>query len=168
MSGSLSHLTRRFFDVLTSKPLSISERATVVSWLAPEMAEVFFEQMDADQRHGYHAALSVISDGHDHGEVITAALMHDVGKRHAHLGVISRSVASVMIVLGLPLTERMVLYRDHGRIGARELVELQAPSLAIEYALHHQGERPQTIESNLWKTLVAADQAPKAGSRADF
>lgn len=168
MSGSLSHLTRRFFDVLTSKPLSISERATVVSWLAPEMAEVFFEQMDADQRHGYHAALSVISDGHDHGEVITAALMHDVGKRHAHLGVIGRSVASVMIVLGLPLTERMVLYRDHGGIGARELVELQAPSLAVEYALHHQGERPQTIESNLWNTLVAADQAPKARTRAEF
>ncbi len=166
--GSLSHLSRRFLDVLTSKPLSISERAAVDSWLVPEMAEVFFEQMDADQRHCYHAALSVISNGHNDGEVITAALVHDVGKRHAHLGVIGRSIASVMIFLGLPLTERMLLYRDHGRNGARELVELGAPSLAVEFALHHQGKRPQSIEIQLWKALVAADQAPKARTSADF
>jgi hypothetical protein len=167
MPGSVGHLTRRFFDVLTSTPLLVSERAAVESWLKPEMVEVFFDQMDADQRHGYHAALSVISDGHNDGEVITAALMHDVGKRHARLGVMGRSVASVMILLRLPLTERVIRYRDHGRNGARELTELGAPSLAIEFALHHQGERPQTIESRLWQVLIAADQAPKARTKAD-
>lgn len=87
---------------------------------------------------------------------------------HAHLGVIGRSIASVMNVLGLPLTERMLLYRDHGRSGAREIVELGAPSLAVEFALHHQGKRPQTIEIQLWRVLVVADQAPKARTRTDF
>ncbi len=129
------------------------------------MAEVFFEQMTADQRHGYHAALSVISDGRDEGAVITAALMHDIGKRHARLGVIARSVTSIMMLFRLPLTRRMLLYKDHGRIGARELIRMGAPPLAIEFALHHQGERPQTIESQLWEFLISADQAPKARAR---
>ncbi|MEE8375734.1 MAG: hypothetical protein V3S26_05390 [Acidimicrobiia bacterium] len=35
--------------------------------------------MTADQRHGYHAALSVISDGRSDSDVIAAALMHDIG-----------------------------------------------------------------------------------------
>ena len=158
-------MIRRFFDVLTSKPLSISERAAVDSWLTADMAEVFFEQMTADQRHGYHAALSVISDGRSDSDVIAAALMHDIGKRHAHFGVIGRSVTSIMMLLRLPLTRRMLLYKDHGRSGARDLTRLGAPPLAIEFALHHQGERPKTIESQLWEILISADQAPKAGAR---
>ncbi len=129
------------------------------------MAEVFFEQMTADQRHGYHAALSVISDGRSDSDVIAAALMHDIGKRHARLGVIGRSVTSIMILLGLPLTRRMLLYKDHGRNGARELARLGAPPLAIEFALHHQGERPHTIENQIWEILISADQAPKARTR---
>jgi hypothetical protein len=129
------------------------------------MAEVFFEQMTADQRHGYHAALSVISDGRSDSDVIAAALMHDIGKRHARLGVIGRSVTSIMILLGLPLTRRMLLYKDHGKNGARELARLGAPPLAIEFALHHQDERPRTIESQIWEILLSADQAPKARVR---
>ena len=127
---------------------------------------MFFEQADADQRHGYHAALSVSSAEQEDRDVITAALMHDVGKRKARLGVIGRSIASVMIALRLPLTERTLLYKDHGKVGAAELVELGAPSLAIEFALHHHEQRPETIGTQLWEVLIAADQAPKARTRA--
>jgi hypothetical protein len=94
-------------------------------------------------------------------DVIVAALTHDIGKRHAGLGLVGRSVASLMIITGLPLTERMRDYRDHGLIAARELSEVPAPSLAIEFALHHHGERPETIEAQIWDALVAADQPPK-------
>lgn len=167
MSGSLSHLTRRFFDVATSKPLSVSERRAVESWLNTEMANVFFAQADADQRHGYHAAVTVISARIDDGDVITAALMHDIGKRHAHLGLVGRSLASIMIFLRLPLTERLTFYRDHGPNGSRELAEMQAPSLAVEFALHHHGVRPQSIDSTTWDALVAADQPPKARHRPE-
>lgn len=148
-------------DVATARRLNAAEEATVEVWLTAETAEVFFAQADADQRHGYHAALSVIAAGKGDREVIMAALLHDVGKRHARLGIFGRSIASVMILAGLPLGDRMQTYRDHGMVGARELGALGAPSLVIDFAMHHHRSRPATIDPDTWEVLVVADQAPK-------
>lgn len=131
------------------------------NWLHPRLQEAFFSQSAADQRHGYHAALSVIASGVSTDDVIVAALVHDIAKRHARLGAVGRSIASVCILLGLPLTERMRMYHDHGILGARELGALGAPSLAIDFSLHHHRERPPTIDPATWDTLVEADQPPK-------
>jgi putative nucleotidyltransferase with HDIG domain len=135
--------------------------------LGTTTAAMFFEQSDADQRHGYQAALVVTGSGVDDRDVIVAALMHDVGKRHARLGVVGRSVASLLILTGLPLTDRMTRYRDHGLVGARELGAVGAPSLAIDFALHHHGRRPPTIDASTWDLLIAADQPPKPSLRSD-
>ena len=162
MPGSLSHLARRFIDVLTSQALTSEERDAVDSWLTPELASVFFDQPKADQRHGYHAAATVVASGHDHPDIVVSALLHDVGKRHARLGILGRSVASLLILGDLPLNERMTIYRDHGLIGARELAALGAPALAIDFTMHHHSERPLTIDAGVWEALRSADQAPKA------
>lgn len=164
MPGSPAHLFRRFFDVAAAHPLNASEKAAVSDWLTPEAAAVFFAQQVADQRHGYGAALTVIAGGVDNRGVVTAALLHDIGKRHARLGIVGRSVASVMILLRLPLRGRLATYRDHDLIGARELVALRAPSVAIDFALHHHRGRPATIDPETWDLLVRADQPPKATS----
>lgn len=168
MPGSPAHLLQRFFDVATARRLTASEKAAVSGWLTPETAEIFFAQDDADQRHGHHAALGVIASGIRDDEAVVAALLHDVGKRHARLGIVGRSIASVLIILGLPLTERMRLYRDHGLMAARELAPLGVPSLVIDFAMHHHGDRPSTIDPSTWRALVSADQPPKAltGRRA--
>lgn len=165
MPGSPAHLFRRFFDVASAKPLTKSEQLAVESWLTPELAQVFFEQGAADQRHGYHAALVVVAAGRSSDEVLVAALLHDVGKRHARLGVLGRSLASLMILFGLPLGDRMRAYRDHGLNGAGEMARLGAPSLAIDFAMHHHGTRPPTIDPATWHLLVDADQPPKPRSR---
>ena len=165
MPGSPAHLFARFFDVATAQGLTPSERATVSVWLTPSTEDAFFSQDDADQRHGYHAAQSVLASGVEDRGVIMAALLHDIGKRHARLGLIGRTVASLLILLHLPLPERMAIYRDHGAVAARELGVLGVPSLVIDFALHHHGSRPPTIESRVWDVLVAADQPPKASAR---
>lgn len=143
----------------------MSERAAVSEWLRAETANVFFAQSDADQRHGYHAALTVLTAGVRDRDVLMAALLHDVGKRHARLEVIGRSLVSILILLGLPLTERMRAYRDHGMVGARELASLSVPSVVVDFAMHHHGERPPTIDPVVWEVLIAADQPPKPWSR---
>lgn len=165
MPGSLSHLTRRFFDVLFARPLSGSERSAVTAWLPEDVGEAFFSQTDADQRHGYHAALSVVAAGVRDDDVVFAALVHDIGKRHSGLGIMGRSVASILIRLGLPLPEKMAAYRDHGLIGARELAASGAPSLAIDFSIHHHGDRPASIDEHTWSVLHAADQPAKATAR---
>jgi hypothetical protein len=161
LPGSPAHLFSRFFDVASARPLTNSERSAVSSWLDPELAELFFAQADTDQRHGYHAALHVIAAGEKGAEVLQAALLHDVGKRHAGLGVVGRSLASLLIIFGLPLSESMRAYRDHGLLAARELGGLGVPSLAIDFAMHHHGDRPPTIDPQTWALLVAADEPPK-------
>lgn len=132
------------------------------SWLTPELAALFFAQPKADRRHGYEAALIVVAHGSDDSDALVAALVHDVGKRHARLGVFARSAASIFIMLGLPLGTRMTAYRDHGLVGAHELGGAGAPALAVDFALHHQGDRPPSIAPSTWDLLVAADQPPKA------
>lgn len=165
MPGSPAHLVQRFVDYLTALPLRPSEHDAVCSWLTPEWADLFFEQNTADQRHAYHAALTVVAAGVTDRDVIAAALLHDVGKRHARLGPIGRSVATVLIALSAPLGERMATYRDHGFIGARELAEIGAPSPAIEFALHHQkAERPAGFDPATWDLLMAADEPPKTSA----
>lgn len=162
MEGSPAHLFRRFFDVLTAQGLTVVETEAVRHRLTPELGELFFSQPPADQRHAYQAGLVVVAGGQAHSDVVVAALMHDVGKRHSRLGVIGRSVASIAVRLHLPLGDRMTAYRDHGMLAARELAGAGAVPLVVDFARHHHGERPSSISQQVWDLLLAADQPPKA------
>lgn len=135
------------------------------SWLNDPAQSFFFAQSSVDQRHGYTAALTVVASGVTDATVIKAALLHDVGKRHAHLGVIGRVVASLLILLRVPLRGRLLAYRDHGEVAARELQEIGAESLIVDFAREHHGERPATIDIGTWELLQSADQPPKTWAR---
>ncbi|MDP9493879.1 MAG: HDIG domain-containing protein [Actinomycetota bacterium] len=161
MPGSPSHLTRRFFDVLRARPLLETEQAEVRNWLGEAERSIFFAQPDADQRHGLTAALTVMASGTDDRAAIRAALLHDVGKRYSRLGLFGRVLASVLILLRLPLRGRLLAYRDHGEIAALELEALGAEPLVVEFARHHHRRRPPTIEPGTWDLLRRADQPPK-------
>jgi hypothetical protein len=147
-------------DVATARELTPGEEQQVREWFQPPISELFFAQPPADQRHGYEAATSLEPEGAA-ADLIVAALVHDIGKRHSRLGVIGRSLASVAIKLRLPLSERMRAYRDHGIIGAHELAMAGAPSLAVDFALHHHGARPESISEPVWDLLNRADEPPK-------
>jgi len=164
MKGSLSHLVKRFFDVLLSKPLSSDEISKVENWLVPALAELFFEQPPADQRHGYRAALVVVADADATADIIEAALMHDIGKRHASLGILGRTIASILIKLGVPLPRRMMTYRDHGPVGAHELAAKGASRISVEFAAHHHGSRPGEFDPAAWNLLLLADEPPNPRS----
>ena len=118
----------------------------------------FCEQPTADQRHGYQAArVAEATLGSDRTGV-RAALLHDIGKRHARLGLVGRSLASVAIRLGIPLWRRARMYRDHGRIGSEELSGWGAEPLVVEFARSHHGARPSSIEEAVWEALCETDK----------
>ncbi len=154
--GGFAHLTARFFDVVTAPPLDRRERTTVSGWLRGANEETaFFGQSHADQRHGYSAALVVMRANPERIDLARAALLHDIGKRHAGLGPLGRVAASVAMRLRFPLRRRWALYRDHGPLAAAELAG--AEPVVVEFARTHHGERPAAISPQEWDLLVRAD-----------
>jgi putative nucleotidyltransferase with HDIG domain len=168
--GSWLHLTARFFDVVSSRRLSDAEREGVARLLREEEVDLFHAQNAADQRHGLNAARSAAALASDRPELVRAALLHDIGKRHAGLGAIGRVFASISIRLRLPLTARFRRYRDHGPLGAAELARCGAEQLVVDFARSHHAARPGSIDPAAWSVLRAADSAtvPLFGSRTRY
>lgn len=98
-----------------------------------------------------------------------AALVHDIGKRHAGLGVMGRSLVSALSKLGLPTGRRGQEYLSHGELGAVELEAAGIGGIAVDFARHHHGTRPDSIDSVTWRLLQQADgeTAGRGGTVAD-
>lgn len=121
------------------------------------LTEAFFSQPAVDQRHGIESAQWVLDHG-GRADMVVAALVHDIGKRHARLGTIARSLVSAASKLGLPTGTRGRRYLTHGVEGAGELEAAGAPTLAVEFARHHHAARPASIPQQDWDLLVASDE----------
>ena len=155
----LAHLGARFFDVLFSKALSSEERGEVSAWLDTDAERrIFWEQPSADQRHGLGAARHVAKRRRTRRDLIRAALLHDVGKRHAALGVLGRSFAALTTMLPIASSERIAGYLNHGPIGADDLAAAGANGIVVSYARHHHNGCPIDISAEDWAILDSADR----------
>jgi len=155
------HLVTRFFGVLRSRPLGPAAQDDVKSTLTPQEAVLFWRQQSIDQRHAYDVARRVEMVTRD-GDAKAAALLHDVGKSHSRLGPISRSLATVLDTLHIPLPESWAAYRAHGELGAKDLSAAGARPLAVAFA-----SGVASGDREIWDALVAADDgviARKAGT----
>lgn len=158
MADRWGHLTARFFDVLTSRSLSTEEAEAVRRWVGVgPLLEAFYSQSAADQRHGFESALHVAARRPDRPDLVRAALLHDIGKRHARLGPLGRVMATLSLRLRLPLPPRLALYHDHGPLAAAEMSGEE--TVVVEFARHHHGDRPVSIPADEWESLQAADRA---------
>ena len=133
------------------------------SWLRVEEEALFFGQPAIDQRHGFQSATEVAAQVPERRDLVRAALLHDLGKRHSRLNVFGRSVVSALAKVGL---KRLVarkggrgdLYLRHGELAADELSDLDAEPLVVAFARSHHFARPPEIESGAWEVLVSADR----------
>jgi putative nucleotidyltransferase with HDIG domain len=158
LPGSFPHLVSRFFDFVFAKPLTDSEIELLSGWLTQPEAQIFFSQDSRDQAHGFKSASYVARRLPSDLEAIRAAALHDVGKRHAGLGAIGRSIASILIKFHLPLTRRMERYRDHGDLGARDLASVGSSETVVRFARVHHGDRPEDIDLARWTVLHDSDR----------
>lgn len=153
----LSHLVRRFFGTLTARPLTPAEQQRAAGWLRDAEAGLFWRMPPADQRHALTSAETVAASRPDRVDLIRAALLHDVGKRHARLGVIGRVTASLLDLTRLPAPGRLRTYLAHGPLGAAELAEAGAEEVVVAFAADHHRERPPMIDPSDWDLLIRAD-----------
>jgi len=153
------HLVARFFDVATARRLRPAEQAEAAAWLRGRDEHLmFWGQPAADQRHGLGAARYVATRSGGRDDLMRAALLHDVGKRVARLGLVGRSLASLARMGGRSGRGRVELYLQHGRLGADELEAAGAEPLVVYFARHHHGERPEQITEGDWELLRQADR----------
>lgn len=151
------HLVVRFFQVWRARPLLPSEQDEVSAALRREEASLFWRQDAADQRHALEVSRrvrAVLGDDHD---AVAAALLHDVGKTESELGPVSRSLATLLALLRLPLPARWRAYREHGPRGAVMLEQVGACRLAIDFARYGEVARPDSVDQARWQVLVDAD-----------
>ncbi len=153
----LRHLVARFFSVVRARPLGPREQAEAAALLRPPERRLFWDQPTADQRHGLEAARRALRDAPGRRDLGRAALLHDVGKRHARLGPVGRSLASAVALAGLPQRGRVAAYLDHGAVGAGELAAAGAERIVVQFARWHHAARPPEFAAGEWALLQRAD-----------
>ena len=155
--GPPAHLVRRFFSFLSARALDPDEQRWVAETLAEDEARLFWAQPIADQRHGHDCGRWVAERRPDRPDLVRAAVLHDVAKRHAGLGAIGRALATVFTALRIPGPASFHRYTRHGPIGAEELASVGAEPLVVAFTEHHHGDRPETIQASDWELLKTAD-----------
>jgi hypothetical protein len=152
------HLVLRFFGHYRARPLSPNEQRYVHDHLSAPCAELFWKQSVPDQRHAIIVAGRVEGTLPGDAPMIEAALLHDIGKWRPNPGAISRSIATILELMRLPMTKRMWAYRDHGPRGAVELEQARCGELAVEFARLHPAPPPEGIDEQRWEVLMEADE----------
>ncbi|MGH9053515.1 MAG: hypothetical protein ACRDWX_10965 [Acidimicrobiia bacterium] len=163
--GGWGHLAARLFEVAAARELSPREQAEVAGLLRPEESRCFWGQPAADQRHGLAAARHVLRAAPGRRDLARAALLHDVGKRHARLGPLGRSIASALAKVGLPAGRRGRLYLEHPALGAWDLWQVGAEALVVDFARRHHQEPPLEADLRDWALLRRSDRAKGAARR---
>ena len=170
------HLAARFVGALSPAAPRPSDTAWVESVLTPATASHWVLQPNHDRRHTIRVAREVERQlaGTPYGDDprwVTAALLHDIGKLDARLGVYGRVVATVSgAVAGNAtadawsekrgFTRRVGLYLRHPELGADRIRFVGGPEAAAAWAAAHH-------EPHTWDTLDIPAQVTAALSAAD-
>lgn len=152
---------------LRGRSPSPGDDAWAVSQLSADEAELWWRQSDVDRAHAVEVARSVIALGEPSGvddEVVAAALLHDIGKIDAHLGVTGRVAAAVLVPV-LPRRcwrhlGRFGRHLDYPERGAALLDEAGSSPFVVEWARqHHWRAGDRSVDQRRAELLAAADDA---------
>lgn len=151
------HLARRFFAVAFAVDLRAPEQRWVADHLGDADRDLFWRQPVPDRRHAHDVAAWVAERAPGRRDLVEAALLHDVGKRHSALGAWGRTWATLLRWLPLPESSRFAGYTRHGPIGAEELAARGHSGIVVAFAASHHGPRPDGVDADDWRLLAEAD-----------
>lgn len=170
------HLARRFFGALWWGRPAGADDAWVRTFITSAEYEVWARLPNHDRRHSIGVARRVQdalagTEYADQPEWLEAALLHDVGKLDARLGVFGRVGATLagsaaghdmadVWATKRGITRRVGLYLKHGELGGTRIRLAGGSELAARWAEthHHQDEWSATgIPPAVVEALRAAD-----------
>jgi predicted HD phosphohydrolase len=170
LAKTVRYRVEQFLRALTAQH-AISEKRIkrAAEVLSPEARGLFAQQAPQDQLHALDVYEALLEEGHSDRHLLTAALLHDVGKAAARTPAWQRAI--------FVLTERfapgaldhllehgaggwkgpMRTYAHHAEIGARWAEEAGCSKLTVALIRHH--EDPVAAHRTERDRLLAALQA---------
>ncbi len=140
---------RQFLRALTAR-ISEEELQQVAHILTPSSLTLFRSMATQDQRHGLDVYTSLQRAGHTHPDLLTAALLHDVGKSMARLPAWQRAIIVLLDSFAPGLLARLsqgktdgwrrpfVVHARHPEIGARRTQEVGCTPLTVALIRRHE------------------------------
>ena len=142
--------------------------------LGPQLMALFTQMRRSEQLHSLRVLATVQAMGHTEPDLLVAALLHDVGKTRAPIGLMGRTLA-VLVRAALPgiahhwaqgepvgWRRALAVAERHHAWGAEMLAEAGASPLAMTLVRRHQEKmsgQPAGEENRLLAVLQAADAA---------
>lgn len=158
-TADLPHLAGRFFRSLDPRAPESAEEGWAAARLPPQLLALWLSQRPIDRRHTLAVARRV-ADGPEWA--IAAALLHDVGKIEADLGVPGRVLATVLEPLArrwpgrLGAIGRYAVYTERG---AAMLAAVDAdPRVAAWAREHHLPPEEWSVPAEWGARLAEADR----------
>lgn len=131
--GSVLYRLRQVYQQLGFVPeLTGKDYKEVARWLPPSAVVLFRTMSRADQQHSLRVMRGLRARGCYEAEMLSAALLHDVGKAQRRVPFWTRPV----LVLGKLLVPRW-LHRSVVEPGTAGFEDLTAPQRALSYAWYH-------------------------------
>lgn len=166
-----AHLAGRFIGSLRPGGPRAVDRDWVEATLRSGELDLWRRMSAADRRHSVGVARRVeaaLDDGAT-PPVLAAALLHDVGKLEADLGVYGRVIATLSAAVAgreqadtwsqtRGFTRRVGLYLLHPRIGSEMLALAGSDELTVAWAReHHRPEDEWSVPAAIGRILKDAD-----------
>jgi len=140
--GALYRLGQ-FWRILRAESLSEAALAEITAVLTPSEAALFNRFSLSDQQHSCGVLRTLQSAGHTQPDLLTAALLHDVGKTRAPLSIWERSL--IVLVQKLAPGKMAVWGKGHARGWRRPfVVKAQHPAWGAAMA-EAAGSKPLVI-----------------------
>ena len=156
---------RQFWQNVTARPLTAVAQSEVSAQLTPAETTLFQQFSSSDQWHSYRVMKTLQAANHIHPDLLTAALLHDVGKTRVPLSVWERSWVVVGQVIwpkktavwgqDAPLGWKrpFVVKAQHPAWGADMAAAAGSSELAVGLIRRHQDNVPETAVSEMDRLL---------------
>lgn len=156
------HLARRLFASLRRIEPSAEDEALARDSLHGAALDLWLQQAPGDRRHSAAVAREVVRAAGAESVpdwVVSAALLHDVGKVDTGLGVGGRVVAGVLNLVRVSrFPGRIGRYLRYPQIGATMLAEAGCDPRSVAWAAeHHRPARQRTVPAPWADRLACAD-----------
>ncbi|MBK8934760.1 MAG: HD domain-containing protein [Chloroflexi bacterium] len=152
---------RQFWQNVAARPLTAVAQSEVSAQLTPAETTLFQHFSNSDQWHSYRVMKTLQAANHIHPDLLTAALLHDVGKTRVPLSVWERSWVVVGQVIwpkktavwgqDAPLGWKrpFVVKAQHPAWGADMAAAAGSSELAVGLIRRHQDTVPETAVSEM-------------------